>query len=299
MNVLITGACGMIARSLIPRLEKNHQVRLLDRVPPEQATMFTPGAGERRAAPLVTRLPFIVGDQLDEAVIAKAVAGVDAVIHLAAAVSGDPKVGVETFRSNAVGTYILADACRKAGTKRLLVASSINAFGCFYWRQSGRPPVHTQMPLDETYPSCVEDPYSLSKLVNEETLATFHRGFGLTTAAFRFAGVFSEEHYRNTRANLRPTTAWADDLWQWVHVEDVAQGLTQALEAPSLPGFGVYALGAADTTRPEPTLELLQRFRPDLACNLKEPLPGRAPLLSIRKAAETFGYQPKYRMIDA
>ena len=41
-------------------------------------------------------------------------------------------------------------------------------------------------------------------------------------------------------------------------------------------------------------MEILERFRPDLDANVIEPLPGRSSLMSIRKAREAFGYEPKY-----
>jgi nucleoside-diphosphate-sugar epimerase len=87
-------------------------------------------------------------------------------------------------------------------------------------------------------------------------------------------------------------------LYQWVHVEDISRGIRQALEADSLKGFGVFTLSAADTRCPEPTMELLEKFRPDLAETVRTPLEGRAPLLSIEKAKKAFGYDPKYRLGD-
>jgi nucleoside-diphosphate-sugar epimerase len=81
-----------------------------------------------------------------------------------------------------------------------------------------------------------------------------------------------------------------------VHVTDVVRGLRQALEAPDLPGFGAYTLAAGDTQCPEPTMELLARFRPDLAATVDPPLQSRAPLLCIDRARRTFGYAPTHRL---
>ena len=38
------------------------------------------------------------------------------------------------------------------------------------------------------------------------------------------------------------TEAWSDDLYQYVHVNDVVAGLRQALEHADLPPLGVYTL---------------------------------------------------------
>jgi len=299
MKVLITGACGFIGRALIRELEGRHELHLLDTARPEDATMFVGGSPTRASAPLETELPFVQADVTDPRDMLAAVEGMDAVIHLAAIPTGVPERAVETFRVNALGTFVVLDAARKAGVHRFLCASSINAFGTFYWRLSGKPVAYDRMPLDESFPPVPEDAYSLSKLVNEETCAAYHRAYGITTAAFRFAAVWSRQVFEKALAEGLPrTTAWSDDLYQWVHVADVAAGLRLALEEPELPGFGVYTLGAADTRCPEPTMELLQAFRPDLAQRVAVPLEGRAPLLSIARARGAFGYAPQYRLGD-
>lgn len=299
MNVLITGASGLLGRALITELEDTHNLRLLGRTHPAEATVFQPDGkpGERMTQPLDTAWPFVQANIMDPGAMQAAVEGIDAIIHLAAAVTGLPECGVDTFRVNALGTFVVLDAARRGGVGRVLCASSINAFGTFYWRLSGTPVVYTRLPLDEDFPPIPEDPYSLSKLVNEEICAAFHRAYGMTTAAFRVAGVWTAKMYARAQAEgLPPTTAWSDDLYQWVHIADIARGMRQALEAPDLPGWGVYTLGAADTRCPEPTMELLQRFRPDLVRSLAAPLVGRAPLLSIARAQRTFGYNPRYRL---
>ena len=297
MHILITGAGGFLARELIRELEGTHTLRLLDRVRPEDATVFVPGSHDRISAPFATDWPFIVGEITDPATVAQAVTGVDAIIHLAAAVSGFAQYGVATFTANALGTFVMLDEARKAGVGRFLCASSINAFGTFAWRINATPIAYATLPLHEDVPAVPQDPYSLSKLVNEETCAAFHRAYGITTAALRFAGLWTTAQYEEARAvGLSPTVNWSDDLFQWVHVLDIARGMRQAVEAPQLPGMGVYTLGAADTRCPEPTLTLLERFRPHLVATRSAPLQGRAPLLAIDHAQAAFGYAPQYRL---
>lgn len=294
MKILITGGCGLLARTLTKELEGSHEVVLLDRNTPEEAVAFQIGF-----APFKTEHPFIQAQITDHEAMLKAMEGVDAVVNLAASVTGLPEFGVETFRDNALGTFVVLDAARLSGVKRVLCASSINAFGTIYWRISGKPIVYKTMPLTEDFPVVVEDPYSLSKYVNEVTCDAFTRAYGMTTAAFRFAGIVRDEQYQGMLAGgLQPTTAWSDDVFQWVHINDVATGLRQALECPTLPDHGVYTLSGADTRCPEPTMEILNKFRPDLAANLTEPLPGRAPLMSITRARNAFGYSPRYFLAD-
>jgi len=302
MKILITGACGFLARDLTRHLEaspQGHQLVLLDRTTPAEATTFVPGKLERASAPFEVNWPFLKGEITDPDTVATAMDGVEAVIHLAASVSGVPEIGYQTFHVNACGTFAMLDEARKAGVQRFLCASSINAFGTFYWRLSGREVEYPRLPLTEDFPPVPEDPYSLSKLVNEETCAAFHRAYGITTAAFRFAGLWSHAMYNAALRDGRPpATEWAPDLFSWVHVEDIAAGLVRAVECNTLPPCDVYTLGGADTRAAEPTMELLERFRPQLIPTLTSPLPGRAPLLSIDKARAAFGYDPVYRLVS-
>ena len=184
MNILITGACGFIGRNLVKELEEGHQLRLLDQTSAAEATIFA--GGGRKAVPLQTQWPLLQADITDEAAMSEACEGMDAVVHLAGEPRGLPEIGVATFKANALGTFVAIDAAQRAGVKRFVCASSINAFGTFYWRLSGKPVQYDKMPLDENFEPVPEDPYSLSKLTNEATCAAYNRAYGLTTAAFPF-----------------------------------------------------------------------------------------------------------------
>lgn len=296
MNILITGACGLVARSVMAVLGQRHSLRLLDQVAPAEATMFA-GIGKRVAKPLNTDWPFLKAEITDPAAMLAAMDGIECVVHLAASATGFPEDGFITFRDNALGTFCVLDAARQAGVRRVFCASSINAFGTIFWRLSGRPAPYVSMPLTEDFEPVPEDPYSLSKLAVEHICAAFARAYGITAIAFRFAGVMSDDRYAETKSEgLPPTTEWNDTLYGWVHNLDVADGIRRAVEAPVLPRFGVYTLGAPDTRCPEPTMEILQRFRPDLAANVTAPLPGRAPLLAIDRARIAFDYTPSRRL---
>ncbi|MBB6670021.1 NAD-dependent epimerase/dehydratase family protein [Cohnella nanjingensis] len=298
MKILITGACGFIGRNLISELESHgHDLVLTDRQRLEDATVFVPGLAERAASPLVTQWPFLLGDIMDHEQMRRHVEGVDAVVHLAASPTGLPEQGVDTFKYNALGTFNLLDACRLQGVSRFIAASSINAYGTFYWRINQEPVVYNELPLTEDFRPVPQDPYSLSKWVNEETCAAFHRAYGVKTAALRFGAVWTDEMYRRTiEAGLSPTAAWSDDLFTWVHVGDIVMAIRQALEAEQLPGYGAYTLNAADTRCPEPTMELLRQWKPDLVGRLSAPLQGRDSLISTAKAKAAFGYEPRYRL---
>lgn len=294
MKIVLTGACGFIGQTLIKELEKHrHELVLVDNQKPEEATIF--GSGDRAFSPLVTDWPFILADIMDMDKLKHVCDGMDAVIHLAGIPTGHPEDGVRTFNFNAGGTFNMLELCRLSGVQRFVCASSVNAFGTIYWRINRRPVAYTHLPLTEAFPPEPQDPYSLSKLVNEETCAAFSRAYGIRTAALRFGGVWKPAYYEKMLGNLPATEAWSDDLFTWVHIQDVVTGIRQSVEHPDLPDYGAYTLNAGDTRCPEPTLELVSRFRPDYLPILS-PIAGRDSLLSIEKARQAFGYAPKYRL---
>src|SRR5713226_4122161 len=130
MDVLITGAAGMIGRKLTARLVKDgalhgqkiEALTLVDVIPPEKPAGFA-GRAELAAADLST---------LGEA--EKAVAGRPGVIfHLAAIVSGEAETDFDKgYRINLDGTRALLEAIRKVGDgyrPRIVFTSSIAVFG--------------------------------------------------------------------------------------------------------------------------------------------------------------------------
>lgn len=107
MKVLVTGASGMLGGAVASLLlARGHTVRTLQRRP-----SGIPGAED------------VTGQLTNRSTVKTAVAGMDAVIHLAAKVSftGDPE---EFHRVNVVGTADLLDAARGAGVRRFVYVSS-------------------------------------------------------------------------------------------------------------------------------------------------------------------------------
>src|SRR5690606_33468429 len=92
------------------------------------------------------------------------------------------------MRVNTMGTYYLMDAARRFGVKTVVAASSYYVLGLGF-RISGRPFQVDYLPIDEDHPLRPEDTYSLSKLMNEETLKAYGLAYGIRTVAFRLNGV--------------------------------------------------------------------------------------------------------------
>ncbi|RWZ52771.1 NAD-dependent epimerase/dehydratase family protein [Labedella phragmitis] len=107
MIVLVTGASGFLGRAVAAELvAAGHQVRTLQRRP----------SG-------VHGVTDVLGSVTDVSLVARAVDGVDGVVHLAAKVSlaGDPR---EFHTVNVGGTRLLIDAAERAGATRFVQVSS-------------------------------------------------------------------------------------------------------------------------------------------------------------------------------
>ncbi len=289
MKVLVTGPNSRTGPFVVRELAAHgHQLTLFSRSRPD------PALGD---------WPWIEGDVTDWAACQRALdGGYDAVQHVAAESWPTDHPGQRdmaakldlpfdtTIRANILGVYYLLQAAVASGVKTFVMTSSNCALGHGY-RISGDPFPFQYLPADEAHPSFVEDTYSYSKLADEELMASYTRAYGIRTYGVRAAGICSAERRRSIAENARPATGWNEWLWAWVGSEDVASAHRLLMEkADEIEPHGAYFCNADDTTALEPTLELVERYRPELLPVVRD-LPGHASLLSNRKLKETVGWQ--------
>jgi nucleoside-diphosphate-sugar epimerase len=151
MLVCVTGGSGFVgAHSVAAIVSAGHRVRVLSRdgaaVGPALAPLGVP-------ADAVEVVP---GDVLDETVVARAVAGADAVLHAASVYSFDPRRRRDMARTNEAGTAVVLEQARLAGVRRTVHVSTVGALF-----PSGTP-------LDTTSPvGAATEPYLASKAAAE------------------------------------------------------------------------------------------------------------------------------------
>jgi nucleoside-diphosphate-sugar epimerase len=269
-TTLITGATGAVGSRYARRLlaDPDRSVRVLVRTEEQVAPWWNRGA------------EVIEGDLRDPEAVKRAVAGVDRVVHLAAAFRG----GVaeeEAMAVNHAASVGLARAAIAAGVSRFVFASTSLVYG----PGRGRPAQEE----DEPRPGHA---YPASKAAAERDLLRLHREEGLPLRIVRLAFVYGEgdTHLDWIRG---PARSWpAHQRLQMLHHTDVAQALTRALDADGVDGR-VY--NAADDA-PVTAWELLA-----LAGDaVEEEAAGRAladPWMGIVDTARIraeLGYRPIY-----
>jgi nucleoside-diphosphate-sugar epimerase len=170
---LVTGGAGFIGSNIVEELVRRKQkVVVID--------SFITGKREN-LAPFKNKIKLIKGDIRDSKALAKAMKGVEYVIHQAA-LRSVPKSVDDPFTTNDInvfGTLNVLFAAKKAGVKRVVYASSSSAYGDV-----------KRFPQVETdYPSPIS-PYGVSKLAGENYCVTFAETFGLETVSLRYFNVF-------------------------------------------------------------------------------------------------------------
>lgn len=288
--VLVTGAAGLLGRFVVQDLRAHgHTVRGLDR---------------RRGD---ADIEWHVGDVTSPELVAIAMAGVDAVMHIAAIPniwSGD---GQTIMRVNLLGTYTVFEAAEAAGVARAVFCSSDSVAG--YTVREGRMLAPRYAPLDVDHPLLATDPYAVSKVLGED-LARSYALRGMTVVALRTVFVAYPEMAgeivarAKDPANYRgpavggPSSAGGGPLHHHIDPRDLARAFRLAVELEMQPGeFERFYLSAQVTLSPEPTLDRLQRLHSgavevrDPAVYARQPF---APLYDLTHAAQRLGFVADY-----
>ena len=276
MRILITGGCGFIGRHVArDLLEAGHRVRLLDALL-DQVHGGTP-------PDLPEGAEFLKGDLRDPDALARALEGVEGVIHLAAEVGvGQSMYEIARYvGANDLGTALLLQAMADRPIRRLVVASSMSVYGeGLYATADGdtredvrRRPADVAAgrwdPLDRDRRALVAVPtderkrpdlasiYALTKFAQERMAMIWGAAYGVETCALRLFNVFGagqalSNPYTGVLANFAARLAngarpmvFEDGAQRrdFVHVDDVARAFRLALERPEAAGE-VFNIGS-------------------------------------------------------
>lgn len=280
MRVVVTGGNGKLGRFVVRELrDHGHDVVSADiRLPAERE----PGVQHRQV------------EMADLGQVVGALAGAEAVVHLAAIPQPYSHPDEVVFRNNVGATYNALQAAMTLGIRRAVIASSVSAYG-MAWSRPSFPPLYA--PIDEAHPFVTKDPYALSKETDERTAEMFVRRCGMSVLACRFHWIADPGEARCRALDPAYTPDQdANNLWGYLDARDAARAVRLGLAA-DFDSLVPVNLTAADTLRPEPTEELIRRLHPTL--ELRRPLPGRTTGWTIDSAREVLGWEPEHSWQDA
>ncbi len=219
------------------------------------------------------------------------VEGKDAVLHLAAIPWPGEHTAEVVFRNNVMSTFNILQAACVLGVQKVVLAGSESALGFPFMFRRFSP---LYLPIDEEHPLLAQDAYGLSKIVLEELAQGFvRRQPQMSIISLRLSYILQPQDYASELQ-----AAWQDEqrndfnLWAYIDARDTAVAFRLAMEYPQ-PGFEAFYIAAPDTLMKQPTLELVNRYYPDVP-TIRAGFGGRMSPLDCRKAERLLGFKPHY-----
>ena len=312
-RILITGGGGFIGSHLADELlSAGYDVRALD--------LLVPQVHEHQSWPsyLDSDVELMVGDVRDRATVDRALAGIDAVVHLAAQVGvGQSMYQLAEYTStNVGGTATLLEALIARPVERLIVASSMSVYGEGLYRTGdGRLEQRAERTLPqlvagqwepiaddgaalqpvrtpESKAPSLKSVYALTKFDQERLCLLVGEAYRIPTVAMRFFNVFGPRQalsnpYTGVLAifaarllNERPPVVYEDGRQRrdFVSVFDVSRALRLALETPAAAGQ-VFNVGSGQSSS---VLEIAGRMAAVLDVQIEPQVTGTYRVGDIR-----------------
>lgn len=292
---LVTGGAGFIGSHLVRALRaRGDSVRVLDNF----------STGRRENLNGVSGLDIREGDLRDAAAVENAVRSVDYIFHLAAFVSvpqsmTDPET---CFAVNIGGTSSLFEQARRAGVRKIAIASSTAVYG-----DTETFPITEELPLHPL------SPYAVSKQVTELFARLYTRTYNLPIVPLRFFNVYGprqrpDSHYaaavpifiRRILDN-RPITIYGDgkQTRDFIFVGDVVNALMSAVTSDAA-GEPFNVCSGRETSINDLVEQLrgFAKFPPDIKYEAPRAGDIYRSFGSADKAAQAFGFQPQTSLAD-
>lgn len=285
MNVLLTGAAGLIGMAVRPLLERRGH-----RVIPTDVTDFGLPVPGLRVMPLHHAVDL---DRLAET------EAIDAIVHCGA-ISGPMMAKGEPLRLVAVnidGTAMLLDVARRRSMRRFVFCSSISVYG-----DVGPGTITEATPLRPT------SIYGATKVACEQLIQGFAAEYGLDGVSLRIGRVYGP--YRRANCHMKAMIAAAaagnevaipcapDFVYHYVYAEDVAAAIAAALEAGPLPER-VYNVGSGEALTMPAILAMAAPALPGLRASLVQgvdDVPDRQTRFAVDAIGRDIGWRPAFGM---
>lgn len=240
----------------------------------------------------------VVGNVMDQQLVERHMAGIEAVFHLASHIEAGESVEMprKYIENNVLGTLVVLEAMQKHGVKKFLFSSSAAIYG---------EPLRT--PIQEDDRTLPINPYGMTKLAMEGLVSSYVYAFGMTGVALRYFNLYGpgEDHQPETHAIPRfisqmthdeEVTVWGDgsNKRDYIYIDDVVSAHLLALSLPQ--GYHYMNLSGKNATEVRQVIAMLEKIigKPAKVKNFP-PRPGDPMELfaDATKAKEVLGWEPK------
>ena len=228
-RICITGGAGFIGSHLIERLVARNRLVVFDNY--HRDALTASGLADNPSVQVIR------GDVLDAEAVNRAVAGCDAVVHLASIAGVDTvlKHPALTMKVSLLGTYHALEASLAAGSvKRFIDFSTSEVFGRYAYHVTE---------FDATTLGAVGEArwtYAVAKLATEHLAMTYHKQHGLATCSIRPFNIYGPRqvgegavhHFIARALRGEPLKIHNDgaQIRAWCYVDDIVDAILLCLE---------------------------------------------------------------------
>lgn len=299
-KVLVTGSEGFIGSHLVEELVfRGYDVRAF--------VLYNSfnnwGWLDTLSADVMSHVEVFTGDVRDPNGVQEAMAGCDAVLHLAALIAipfsyHSPDTYVDT---NVKGTLNVLQAARRLGTSRVLVTSTSEVYGTAQY-----------VPIDESHPYQGQSPYSATKIGADRLAESFYRSFDLPVTIVRPFNTYGPRQSAraviptiitqllagNEEIKLGSLTPTRD----FNYVKDTAAGFVALLECDQAIGEEVNIATQKEVSIGDLATELIRQINPKarIVCEEERVRPGKSEVERLlgcnEKMMRLTGWVPRYTL---
>jgi UDP-glucose 4-epimerase len=293
VKIIVTGGAGFIGSNIVDAyIERGHEVHILDDLSTGQKSNVNPKA-ELHTIDIAEAQAALRIQQIKPDVLSHHAAQMD-VRHSVA----DP---VFDARVNILGFINLLEACKNAGVKKVIFASS---GGAVYGEQD-------VFPAAEDHPTRPASPYGVSKRSGELYLSYYQQAFGLPYIALRYANVYGPRQSAQGEAGVvaiflsllltgKSPVINGDggQTRDYVYVGDVVAANVAALDASFV---GPINIGTGIETD---VVSIFQHLRSAVASSVEarhgpaKPGEQRRSRLDTHRASEVLGWRPQMALSE-